>query len=48
MLNGMGIKHGVDLEELLDASDFISKALGRANSSRVATAMLAARQQQSL
>jgi hydroxymethylglutaryl-CoA lyase len=47
MLNGMGIKHGVDMEELLDASDFISKALGRANSSRVATAMLAARQQQS-
>ena len=45
MLNGLGIKHGIDMEELLGASDFISKALGRANSSRVANAMLAARQQ---
>ena len=43
MLNGLGIKHGVDMDKLLDVSDFISKALGRPNSSRAAKALLAAR-----
>ncbi|KAK9820050.1 hypothetical protein WJX72_005485 [[Myrmecia] bisecta] len=35
LLNGFGIKHGVDMDKLLDTSDFISKALGRQNSSRL-------------
>ena len=40
MLNGFGIHHGVDLERLVDASAFISQALGRRPNSRVAEAML--------
>ena len=43
LLNGLGIKHGVDMEKLLDVSQFISDALGRPNSSRAAKALLAAR-----
>lgn len=38
MLNGLGISHGVDLEALLDASEFICGAIGRDNQSRVARA----------
>ena len=45
LFNGLGIQHGVDLDKLLDASDFICTALNRPNSSRAATAMLAARKQ---
>ncbi len=40
MLNGFGIRHGIDLDLLLDASDFISRALGKQNNSRAATALL--------
>jgi hydroxymethylglutaryl-CoA lyase len=43
MLNGLGISHGVDMEALLDASQFISDALGRPNASKAARALLAAR-----
>ncbi len=43
MLNGLGIKHGVDMDKLLDVSEHISVALGRPNSSRAAKALLAAR-----
>ena len=43
LLNGLGIKHGVDMETLLDVSQFISDALARPNSSRAAKALLAAR-----
>ncbi len=44
MLNGFGIHHGVDLEKLVDASAFISQALGRRPNSRVAEAMLRKRE----
>lgn len=43
MLNGLGIKHGVDMDKLLDVSERISVALGRPNNSRAAKALLAAR-----
>lgn len=39
MLDGLGIETGVDLEALVDAALFISKALGRPPSSRVACAI---------
>lgn len=39
MLDGLGIKHGVDLPKLLEASDYICTALGRDNQSHVAKAM---------
>jgi hydroxymethylglutaryl-CoA lyase len=39
MLNGLGVGHGVDLDRLLEASDFICAALGRESHSRVARAM---------
>lgn len=35
-----GIQHGVEMDALLDASDFICKALGRRNNSRAAEALL--------
>ncbi|KAL6746364.1 hypothetical protein V8C86DRAFT_2945212 [Haematococcus lacustris] len=43
MLNGLGVRHGVDLEALVDAGDFISEALGRPNASRAAKVVAAAR-----
>lgn len=46
LLNGFGIAHGIDMEKLLDASAFISTALGRVPHSRVARALLARRQQE--
>lgn len=39
MLNGLGIEHGVDLDKLIDAGRFITDKLGRANGSKVATAL---------
>jgi hypothetical protein len=45
LLNGLGISHGVDMEKLLDASEFISGVLGRPPSSRVAQVLLAKRRQ---
>lgn len=43
MLDGMGIKTGVDLEAVVDTGKFISDALGRPPASRVARAVLAKR-----
>lgn len=40
MLSGLGIQHGVDMGRLLDASEFICKALGKRNGSRAAEALL--------
>lgn len=40
MLSGLGIQHGIDMDRLLDASDFICKALGKRNGSRAAEALL--------
>ncbi len=48
MLNGLGVKHGVNMDKLLDVSEFISNALGRPNSSRAAKALLAARDNEEL
>ena len=48
LLNGFGIAHGIDMERLLDASAFISTALGREPHSRVARALLARRRQERL
>ncbi len=42
LLNGLGITHGVDLERLVAAGNFISAQLGRDNNSRVARAMAGA------
>ena len=44
MLDGLGIKHGVDMNKLLDVNEFISRALNKPNSSRAAQALLAARE----
>lgn len=41
MLNGLGIEHGIDLDKLIGAGDFITQKLGRANGSGVARAVLA-------
>jgi hydroxymethylglutaryl-CoA lyase len=41
MLNGLEVESGVDMDLLLEASDFISKALGRSPASKVARAVLA-------
>lgn len=43
MLNGLGIDTGVDLDRLIDASAYISHALGRQPVARVARALLAKR-----
>jgi hydroxymethylglutaryl-CoA lyase len=39
MLNGLGIEHGVDLNALIEAGNFIVEKLSRASGSRVARAM---------
>ncbi|CAM9661466.1 unnamed protein product [Hapterophycus canaliculatus] len=44
MLEGMGVKTGIDLELLLDASLYISDQLGRPPQSRAARAILAKRE----
>lgn len=43
MLHGMGIETGINLDALVDAGAFISEALGRPTSSRVAKALMAKR-----
>ena len=43
MLDGMGIRTGVNMDRLLDTSKFISDALGRPPVSKAANALLAAR-----
>ena len=40
MLQGMGIETGIDLDQLVDAAQFISQALGRPLASRVGRAIL--------
>jgi hydroxymethylglutaryl-CoA lyase len=40
LLNGLGIEHGVDLDALIAAGQFITGQLGRENGSRVALASL--------
>ncbi|TPQ26600.1 hydroxymethylglutaryl-CoA lyase [Cupriavidus pinatubonensis] len=40
MLHGLGIHTGIDLEAVVRAGDYISQAIGRANSSRVGRALL--------
>ncbi|GAA0806267.1 hydroxymethylglutaryl-CoA lyase [Cupriavidus gilardii] len=40
MLHGMGVRTGIDLEQVVRAGDFISQAIGRANNSRVGRALL--------
>jgi len=39
MLNGMGIEHGIDLDALIDAGNYISQQLGRENTSKAASAL---------
>jgi hydroxymethylglutaryl-CoA lyase len=39
MLDGLGIQHGVELNKLLEASDYICEQLGRENQSHVAKAL---------
>jgi hydroxymethylglutaryl-CoA lyase len=43
MMNGLGIDTGIDLEQLVDAGDFISQQLGRKGASRAGNALLAKR-----
>jgi hydroxymethylglutaryl-CoA lyase len=43
LLHGLGIRTGIDLDRLVDAGDYISKAIGKPNGSRVARALLARR-----
>ena len=43
LLHGLGIETGIDLDKLVDAGAFISRAIGKPNGSRVARAMLAKR-----
>ena len=40
MLHGLGIHTGIDLEAVVRTGDYISQAIGRANSSRVGRALL--------
>jgi hydroxymethylglutaryl-CoA lyase len=40
MLNGMGIEHGIDLNKLIAAGNFISQKLGKDSDSKVARARL--------
>ena len=41
LLNGLGIKTGVDLDQLVEIGDFISQAIGKPSASRVGRALLA-------
>ncbi|MFK3739212.1 hydroxymethylglutaryl-CoA lyase [Massilia sp. TN1-12] len=43
MLQGLGIETGVDLDQVVDAGDFISRQLGRKGASRAGNALLAKR-----
>ena len=40
MLNGLGVEHGVDLDKLIAAGQFICQQLNRTNGSKVAQAQL--------
>jgi isopropylmalate/homocitrate/citramalate synthase len=41
MLQGLGLKTGVSLDKLVEASNYISQSIGRKNASRVANAISA-------
>lgn len=41
LMNGLGIETGIDLDAVVSIGDFISKAIGRTNASRVGRALLA-------
>jgi hydroxymethylglutaryl-CoA lyase len=41
MLQGLGIETGIDLNQVIAAGDFISRAIGKANGSRAGRALLA-------
>ena len=43
MLHGMGIETGIDMDKLIDAGDYITKAINVNNQSRVAKALLTKR-----
>jgi hydroxymethylglutaryl-CoA lyase len=43
LLDGMGIETGVDLDQLVEIGDFISRAIGKPSSSRAGKALLAKR-----
>ncbi len=43
MLNGLGIETGIDLDQVVDAGQFISQQLGRKGASRAGNALLAKR-----
>jgi hydroxymethylglutaryl-CoA lyase len=43
MMNGLGIETGIDLDQVVDAGDFISRHLGRKGLSRAGNALLAKR-----
>lgn len=43
LLNGLGVKTGIDLDAIVETGDFISRALGKQNGSRVGRALLALR-----
>jgi len=44
LLNGLGYETGVDLDRLIDAGQFITDAIKRENTSKVARAFLCKRQ----
>lgn len=43
LLDGLGVRHGVDLDAVIKAGEFIGAQLGRPTASRVARALLAQR-----
>ncbi|WP_124093467.1 hydroxymethylglutaryl-CoA lyase [Burkholderia gladioli] len=43
LMQGLGIKTGIDLGEVVEAGDFISRAIGRENASRAGRALLVKR-----
>jgi hydroxymethylglutaryl-CoA lyase len=45
LLDGLGLHHGVDLDAVVEAGEFINAHLGRESASRVARALLAKRRQ---
>jgi hydroxymethylglutaryl-CoA lyase len=47
LLDGLGYQTGVDLDRLIDAGQFITNALKRENTSKVARALLCKRQDES-
>lgn len=40
MLHGMGIQTGIDMDALLDATEYVTGVLGLKNNSRAAEALL--------